>query len=68
MLAPEWVDASRWKKNTYLFAPVTMMMGRTDALEVDIMRVLYVEVAVAVASDESSCSSSVVRLLTTELT
>lgn len=40
--------ASGWKDTTYLFAPVTMMMGRAGPLGVDIMRV-YVEVAVAVA-------------------
>jgi hypothetical protein len=41
--------ASGWKNTTYLFAPVTMMMGRAGPLGVDIMRVrVYVEVAVAV--------------------
>ena len=33
-----------WQKTTYLFAPVTMMMGHAGPLRVDIMRVLYVEV------------------------
>jgi len=35
---------------TYLFAPVTMMTGRAGPLGVDIVGVMYVGVAAAVAS------------------
>ena len=53
--------ASGWKKTAYLFAPVTMMMGRAGPLGVDIMRE-YVKVAGASSRPSSSGTTSHVQI------